>query len=176
MIGVVLAGLGLSSCTEDDGPPSAPGPLPSSTPVFASEEEALAAAEAAYARYVEVSNNVGANGWVDVEPLSTVLRSTALEDALETVADYRVRRLKQVGDVRFDSMTLQSFRGATAGKVEVSVYLCIDVADVDLVDAEGDSVIAPDRPDRQPVEVVIDDIEGDLKISRSESWSGSSFC
>jgi hypothetical protein len=175
-LGISLTTAGLVSCAEEGGPPITPGPAPGGAPVFASEEEALAAAEGVYQRYLDVSNAVGATGWTDLGPLHTVERSVALEDELETASEFRAQGYRQVGDVTFDSLTLQQFEAPRPGAVLITVYLCLDVTDVDLVDAKGRSVITPDRPDRQGVEVDIDDIEGVLKVSRSEPWSGASFC
>lgn len=58
----------------------------------------------------------------------------------------------------------------------VTVYVCLDVSDVDVVDGTGKSVVTASRPDRQPLEVDIDNVEHVLKVSRSEAWSGDNFC
>jgi hypothetical protein len=175
-LGILLVLAGLTSCTGDEGPPLSPMPVPSGTPVYASEEEALAAAEEVYGRYLEVSNAVGQGGWVDVDALREVERGEALEQELEAIAGYRDADLTQVGTTTFDSLSLQQFTAAQAGEVLISFYLCLDVTGVDIVDRDGSSVVTSSRPDRQPVEVDIDDVDGTLKISRSEAWSGASFC
>jgi len=175
-LGLTLLTAGLASCADPGGPPLVPPPAPSSTPVFASDEEALAAAEEAYARYLEVSNSVGAGGWVDTDPLASVERGAALEDDLATAKGFRERDLRQVGETMFDTVTLQSYSAESHETTAITVYLCLDVADVDLVDADGASVVGSDRPDRQAVEVDIDDYDGSFKVSRSDAWSHASFC
>jgi hypothetical protein len=144
--------------------------------VFASDEEALAAAEEAYQRYLDVTNKVGSAGWFDTDPLREVERGTALQDELSTVEAFRTKGYKQIGLITFDSVTLQRAEASLPGQVLITVYLCLDVTDVDLVDTDGQSVIGPDRPDRQGIEADIDDVEQSLKVSRSEPWSGASFC
>ncbi|HWM32935.1 MAG TPA: hypothetical protein VNR36_01715, partial [Pseudolysinimonas sp.] len=167
---------GLISCTGPEGPPLPPGPAPSGTPVFASDEEALAAAEGAYQRYLDVTNAVGAGGWKDTSPLEDVERGDALADELATAESYREAGYRQVGETTFDSLLLQRFQAPEPGAILITVYLCLDVTNVDLLDEHGDSVVGPDRPDRQGVEVDIDDVDGSLKLTRSEPWSGASFC
>lgn len=175
-LGITLMAAGLVSCSDGAGPPVTPAPAPSGTPVFASDEEALAAAEEVYGRYLEVSNAVGAAGWTDTEPLEEVLRAQALEDELASANAYEEAGLRQEGRIDYDTATLQQYSAEVSGAVSVSVYLCIDVSAVDLIDAEGQSVVPAGRIDRQPVEVTIDDVDGTLKISGSEAWSGASFC
>src|SRR5690606_29904088 len=73
-LGITLLVAGITSCAEEGGgPPVAPAPAPSGTPVFASDEEALAAAEAVYARFRKLADNVGHAGWRDPSSLSSVL-------------------------------------------------------------------------------------------------------
>jgi hypothetical protein len=175
-LGFTLAGAGLVSCAGPEGPPVSPGPRPSGTPVFASDEEALAAAEAAYQRYLDVSNAVGKDGWKETARFTEVSRGPALDDDLTAAGDLFDKGLRQVGDLKFDSLTLQRYEADHVGQVLIGVYLCLDVSDVDVVDADGHSIVGSERPDRQPLEVDIDDREKDLKVSRSEPWSGASFC
>lgn len=144
--------------------------------MFASDEEALAAAEEAYAWYLEVSNAVGEGGWNDTASLQEVLRGEALEDSLVSTADLQENGYRQVGESTFDSATLQQYSDIAPGMVSVTIYLCLDVSAVDVVDQQGESVVQPGRVDRQPLEIELNDLDGVLKVNRSEAWSGESFC
>jgi hypothetical protein len=144
--------------------------------VFASDEEALAAAEAAYQRYLDVSNAVARDGWADTAPLGQVARDSALESDLANAAVYHDKGYHQVGEITTDSVSLQSYSAAARREVKITIYACADVSHVDLVDQSGVSIVGSDRPDRQPLEVDVDDQDGQLKVSRSEAWSGDSFC
>jgi hypothetical protein len=175
-LGLTLAGTGLVSCAGSGGPPLSPEPRPSGTPVFASDEEALAAAEEAYQRYLDVSNKVGQDGWTDAKLFTEVSRGPALEGDLTAASDLQKNGYRQVGELTFDSLALQQYRANSPGQVLISVYLCLDVTEVDVIDTSGHSVVGVERPERQPLEVDIDDRENELKVSRSEPWSGTSFC
>ena len=54
-------GLALAACSTG-GTPLPPAPSPSVTPVFASDEEALAAAKDAYTAYLKVSDQILVDG------------------------------------------------------------------------------------------------------------------
>jgi hypothetical protein len=168
-----LAGI-LAGCSPDTVMPTPP-PDPTSTPVFASDEEALAAAEDAYARYLEVSNDLGEGGWLDSSALSTVLRGEALDEELATAESFSANGYMQIGRSTFDTATLQQWE-SDADTISITVYLCLDVTGVDVVDSAGTSIVAPDRADRRSLEVAIDNEEDDFKVSGGDVWSGQSFC
>lgn len=175
-LGISLTTAGLVSCAGDGGPPITPGPAPSATPVFASEEEALAAAEGVYARYEAIANQVGQSGWVDTAPFAEVLTGEALADEVSGAEEVAAKGYRQVGESTYDTVSLQQVRDAGPGTVSIVVYLCSDVSEVDVVDGSGSSVVSPTRPDRQALEVGLVDLDGQLKIERVDAWSGTSFC
>lgn len=68
-----------------------------------------------------------------------------------------------------------------AGKGEevVSVYACLDVSGVDVLDMSGASVVLPTRANRIPFEVGSirsPDFEAVLVVARNEIWPGDDFC
>ncbi|MEO8094921.1 MAG: hypothetical protein ABI632_08310 [Pseudolysinimonas sp.] len=144
--------------------------------MFASDEEALAAAEEVYGRYLDVSDSVGASGWNDMSGLESVARDDALSDATRSAAEYAAKGWRQVGVTTFDSMVLQQSRDTGAGSIALVVYVCLDVTAADIVDKGGKSVVSTQRSDRLALEVGMDDLDGALKIDRSETWSGQNFC
>lgn len=146
------------------------------TPVFASEEEALAAAGAAYQRYLDVSNAIGQAGWVDTAGYAEVERGEALDQELEAAGSLGKSGYHQVGASTFDSLVLQQIDDQGAGNLSIATYLCLDVTAVEVIDANGQSVVSPARPNRQALEVVLDDADGSIKVSRSDAWSGANFC
>lgn len=144
--------------------------------MYASEEEALAAAEELYGRYLRIANKIGQGGWKDTSGYAEVARGDALESELSSAAEFLAKGYRQTGDISFDSMSLQQLSDRGPSHVAITVYLCADVSDVGLVDKSGQSVVPTGRPDRQPIEMDLDDSEGSLKVSRSDVWSGSDFC
>lgn len=144
--------------------------------MFASEEEALAAAEALYGEYLAAENALATGGWANPEILESFVRGEALEDERESAERFRQAGLIQVGNASFDSIELQQVEQVGRDEVTVTVYLCIDVSGVDVVDGSGVSVVPDDRPDRSPLEVEMDNQDASLKVSRSEVWTGATFC
>jgi hypothetical protein len=174
-LGITLSIAALASCA-NPRPGEMPVPAPSVTPVFASEEEALAAAGDAYQRYLDVSNAIAQAGWVDTSGFDAVERGEALANEIETVAKYQRAGWRLLGASRFDTLSLQQVDDAGRGQVVIVVYLCLDVSETDVVDVNGTSVISSARPDRQALEVEFDDQGGDLKIARSDAWAGAGYC
>ncbi|HEU0180866.1 MAG TPA: hypothetical protein VFR16_01660, partial [Agromyces mariniharenae] len=88
---VVATGLALALA----GCVSAPTPTPTPTaadtpaPIFASDEEALAAAETAYARFVEATTAVTNGGGASPDGLDSVASGEALEDERAAAARFR---------------------------------------------------------------------------------------
>ena len=83
---VALAVLLLSGCVPQQSTDT-PTPEPSSTPVFATEEEALAAATAAYAAYQAGVDLALAT--YSTSDISKVAGGTALKSALESVESFK---------------------------------------------------------------------------------------
>lgn len=175
-LGFTLTAAGVASCSGPEGPGVTLTPEPGVTPVYSSDEEALAAAEELYGRYLEISNEIGQDGWGDTDRFAEVMRDDLLASELETSTGLHDKGWTQVGDTTFDSMTLQRLADGGAGSVEMVLYVCGDVSNVDVVDKSGRSVVSDSRPDRQPLEVGMDDSEGALKVNRSDAWSGIDFC
>lgn len=173
-LGLALVGAAVSSCSGPGVVVQPPAPDPSSTPVYASEEEALAAAEEAYGAYVDALNSLGQSGWKESAGLSEVARGPALTEQLASATELASKGYRQVGASTFDHVTIQQYD--SHHPVLITLYLCIDVSAVDVVDANGRSVVSTERPERQPREVDIDDVDGSLKVSRSDAWSGDDFC
>jgi hypothetical protein len=168
--------LALAGCVPADPHPSA-SPSASATPVFASDAEALAAAEKAYAAYLKVSDEVGQGGWKDVDSLVPYVRGAALSNDLKTAKDLSSKSLKQVGLTSFDSVKLESLDDRGDGTAVVTMYLCVDVSDVDVISPSGASVVPGSRRTRVPLEVDVDNLKSPtFKVSRSDAWSGTDFC
>ena len=177
LAGIVLAGL--TGCFGSD-PDLVPDPEPTTTPVFASDEEALAAAEEAYAAYFFVSDSILNEGGAQPERLQTVASNEMYELQLGGYNEARASGLRSVGQTTVDSVELQHYDASSAdGKAIVTVYACVDVTGVDLVDATGTSVVSPTRPNRTSVEATFDSDPTDprrLLLAAEEQWGGSAVC
>jgi hypothetical protein len=173
-LGILIALAGLTSCTGDEGPPLSPMPVPSGTPVYASEEEALAAAEEVYGRYLEAENALGQGGWNDVSLVEPFVTGDALEDEAATAADFSSKGYVQEGSIRLASITLQ--QADFSSRADISTYICLDLSLAKVLDSSGNPLETDGRPDLFPLEVGFGDGDGALKIYRSDPWSGTTFC
>lgn len=168
--------LALAGCVPSTSHGTA-SPSPTATPVFASDADALKAAEAAYAAYLKVSDQIAQDGWRSPEMLQSFARGAALKEDTKTAQKLSSKSLRQVGDTTFDRLSVQTVDERGKGTAVVTVYLCVDVSGVDVVGPDGDSVVPASRQDRVPLEVDIDNLESSsFKVSRSDAWSGTDFC
>jgi hypothetical protein len=159
-------------------PSSTPTPQPSSTPVFANDEEALEAAEAAYAEYLAVVDTVLGDGGRGQDRLSSVSFGAALSSAEADAQEFVSLGLRSIGSTRIASMDLQQYAGDKEHGAEVTVYVCEDVSEVDLVDSAGESIVEPDRKTLTPFEVRLENPESNAKmlVSDRDLWEGDGIC
>lgn len=162
----------LTACGDPSDPP--PAPEPTVTPAFASDEEALAAAVEAYSAYLAVSDAILADGGANPERIYQVATSSLGADEIEGFAEFQANGFRSVGRSTFDDMRLQSFSSEAIDAVRV--YVCVDVSEVDVVDASGKSIVAPDRQTLIPFEMGFDRVAGTLLLSSKEIWDRGSVC
>lgn len=154
----------LTACgPRDTNPPPPPTPSSTDAPPFASDEEALAAAEAVYREYLQVISNI---------PDFTHLRRLGTSEIVaREEATYRKLASEGFsgrGESQVVSFSLQQYSNA-----ELSAYACVDVSAVRILDATGVDVTPPDRPDRSTLLVSFVFDNGKPFLSRSELWSSS---
>ena len=176
---VFAVGLSLGGCAPD-APAPKPTASPSATPLFATDEEALAAAEEAYAAYQAMSDAILMDGGKAPERLLEVATEEQYEAEKAGIDDIAASGYRSIGATKFDSMTIQmrAERPAPDDPI-VTVYVCDNYADVDVVDASGNSVVAPDRPDRFPRVVAFGanmDPQERLVVASIDEWTGKAFC
>jgi hypothetical protein len=174
---VLVAALAATACTPQPQPPSTPAP--SSTPLFASDEEALAAAEAAYAAYQTTEDLVFAEGGVQGERIQAVAVRDALQAANNGFESFREKGYRASGMTSFDTVKLQDYEpNVQNGEDIVSVYMCLDFTQTDVLDASGKSVVREGRALRQPFEMRFDALPGERKLvlSSRSPWTDSGQC
>jgi hypothetical protein len=149
-----------------------------SAPLFASDEEALAAATAAYAEYLQVSDAIAVEGGADSERISSVVFEDYRESSLDDFASFADQGLRAVGMSKFDTVSLQNQTTSADGETEVVIYLCLDVSSVRILDQTGADVTPVSRNERLPLEIEVksSSTTQDVRVSRSDIWSGGSFC
>ncbi|MCS0500577.1 hypothetical protein [Protaetiibacter mangrovi] len=165
-----LALLLLTACTTPAPMPTLP-PTPDADPVFASDEEALAAAEEAYGKYLTAVATVLADGGSQPERLEPFLTADLYAQELPAYEELQEQGWKGVGTYSF-AMTPQD---VDASSGDIAVYVCDDRSNLDIVDETGNSVVDPGRPDRAASEVLFV-WNGGLRIAAQTSWDGGGVC
>jgi hypothetical protein len=172
-----LAALLLSGCLPQSHT-ATPTPQPSSTPVFASDEEALAAAEAAYAEYLRVSDAITADGGANperIEPLVTVAQYQVELDGFQL---YQSKGWKTAGSSQFETLELQNYSENGDGSADISMYVCSDISNQRVVDSNGLDVTPADLPTRQTLQVSMIAELGppSVRLDGTEIWDSAQGC
>jgi hypothetical protein len=171
----VLA-LVLSGCVGTPAPTPTPSPS-SPAPIFASDEEALVAAEEAYGRFLEVSTEVTNAGGADPARLDAVAKGQALDDERAAAARFQEQGIRTAGLIGFRTHDLQSVAADGSGVASVTFYVCDDLRELDLLDANGVSLVVEGRVVDVPYTVGVEGSGADsLKVSEKELWTRDNFC
>lgn len=166
---IAAAPLALAGCVPGSEPAPTPSPTPAATAVFASEEEALAAAEEVYAAFLATYDQVLQDGGEDPERLREHMTEETFGQELPSIEVFRENGYRAVGQSSFD-LQLQGYR--TSGSV--SVYVCEDISGTDILDESGASIVSSPRTEVLPYEV---SLAGDpLKITKREIWVETNVC
>lgn len=155
-----------------------PTSTPISAPVFASEEEALAAAVAAYEAYLAVSDLIGNEGGKNPERLAGVVSGALLASETDAYVEFAATGNRLTGHSAYKSFTLQRVH-ESAGEVEVVAYVCADVSGSRLLNSENEDVTPPSRSDFLPLEVFFtNESRGSstLLMGGSEPWPSQDIC
>ena len=169
----VLGMLTLSGCGGSDPLPTLP-PTPSSTPVFASEEEALAAAEEAYSAYQAAVDL--ALQTLDDSGLSAVAIGRALEAAQASVANVKAEGGRQVGDTKLISVFPTDLSGLVTGSGDEvgQIYGCLDLTEVGILNSDGS--VSQSGIAGFPTIVTVQFSDGQLLVEEEDVWDGENFC
>ena len=172
----LLAGA-LSACTESTRIPPAE-PTAEVAPLFATDEEALEAATAAYEEYLVASSAASSDPVSEPVNVIPLVTEQYLEEFKASLAQLNQEGLRTSGSIRLASASLQQqFRDASS--TTVIAYVCLDVS--------GARVVADDGSDRTPSErdtsvglevvfVTTATTGRTLLIDSSQAWAGGEQC
>ncbi|MBH0109110.1 hypothetical protein I6E81_02895 [Salinibacterium sp. NG22] len=161
----------LSGCVPSDAS-TAPAPTSTFVAPYASDEEALAAAEEAYAEYTRVSLETYREGVTDPAALSSVASGEHLVELLEEFEERVADGRYLVGDESFDQVVLQRYSRDSSPNEVIAVYLCDDLSKLSIY-RDGEK-IGPKAPVSAMTMQVVFDLSPDsntLLVSARDIWS-----
>jgi hypothetical protein len=180
-LGLLVAVSGCSGTNPSYAPPPPPGSgAPPAEPLFASDEEALEAATAAYRAYYAVSDRILDDGGVNPERIIDLVSKPIYEFEAEGYEKFVAQKYRSVGTTSLDSFVLQRYTGI-GGNSEalIAIYACIDISATDVLDENNVSVALPDRQNRFAYEASFSaQADGSLPLilTEEELWTGADFC
>lgn len=130
---LALAAAAMGGCA---GPASPPPPEPA--PLFASDEEAFAAAEATYRAYVAASNRIDVGDPKSFEPVFDLTGGSLNAADRKTLAGMYADGYRTGGQMVIDKVVP---REVSLLRGEVSLDVCLYVGDAYLYDVNGVSVV-----------------------------------
>lgn len=175
-LALVTSILALTACT---GPDPTPPSRSSPPPVFANEEEALAAVTETYGRFVEISNTIASEKGSQPERILEVMSPDAATTEIDGFGMLSGSGLDYIGAARVDGVRLQTWSAnPDADGVLASALTCLDISGMDVVDATGTSVAPPDRVTRLPFAIEIGNgvRDGSFLITSKVLQEGASVC
>jgi hypothetical protein len=168
----------LAAC-QPDATPIVPTPAPSTSPIFTSDEEALAAAADAYRAFQETSDQILRDGGENPERLKEFVTDEVYEKEAAGYAEAKKNGWHQTGETVIPEVTLESYSPSSAADgTVIAIYVCTDISATDVVDKAGSSIVKPGRPSHFPFQAAFQiSAQGDrLVLSSNEIWTGGGFC
>jgi hypothetical protein len=144
-------------------------------PLFASDEEALAAATEAYEEYLAVVDAALQNPDGVEADFAEVATGRALEEVLQSLSTFADRGLRFDGERELTRIALQQVI-SSGDTTDVFIYVCESVANVDVLDSDSRSVVQPDRPDLTAFEVALVSRAEGLITTERALWTDQQFC
>ena len=177
-IGVVTLLL-TSGCAGPVPEPVASGSAAAGEAFFASEEEAVEAAQLVLDDYIAAINEVLADGGVLTGQLDGIATEELIDQQDSGFEEYRSGGLTLVGRTTVDSFEVQQYIPlAEEGSPVLVAYFCRDVSATDVLNDEGDSMVPAERPLRLAfqAEFIADPVRNSLTIAGDEQWQSGNFC
>ena len=163
--------LALAGCTT----PESPEPTP--TPAFSSEAEAFAAAEKTYRAYVDALNQVDLRDPETFEAVYAWTTGDLNASDRKSFSGWHADGYTKTGAALIISMDQQEV--ALDPESQVVAHACLDISAVDILDANGASVVAADRPAVQSLSVTFveaSDADLGLRITSLDPASEEDAC
>lgn len=151
---------------------------PTTEPIFASDEEALAAATKAYGDYVAMSDKIAQEGGVGVERITPFVTTSYLEIERAEYDRLRADSRRMIGSTSFRPVKIQRLT-SQRGMAQIEAYFCVDVSDVRVMSASEADVTPTGKFEKYPILLGMTSSKLDpklLKLDSSEVWMGENYC
>ena len=169
-LAAVAASLLLTSIVVTACAASPEGESASPTPMFASDEEAFAAAEATYAEFIAATNSALANP-DDSSRQSALLVGAAYADELRAHRDLLSSGRSVTGEYSVNNVTRIS-----ADDITVTLAACLDASQTRLLSASGEDITPSNRDAIVPLKLTFALVGGSVLLSESIGYPGSGSC
>lgn len=158
--GLLVLGM-LAGCTPE------PEPKPTETALFASDEEAFAAAEETYRAYTDALNEVDTTDPATFESVFQWTTDRAEAAIRESLSELHAEDIRMTGDTVIAKVTPVA---ASRSAGSVTVHVCADVSKTDVIGEDGSSLVPEGRAPVQSllVDLVPADSATRLKITSTE--------
>ncbi len=173
---VAVTALALSGCSDQPAPSptqtvqqTAAQPAATNTPMFASDEEALAAGVAAYQRMLDTQMRVLGGDRSAVSEYPSVMEGEYLELLTDEAQKFSEQGYVAYGSPQTRDARLQSVKSGS--KTSVVFYICLDMNNVKFKDSQGQPVKETTKPRNYTMVVTTNGTMEQLKVSRVEKWS-----
>lgn len=144
----------VTACGSNADPDSTPRPSPYATETSASPEDAASSASIiAVTDYFAVTDQLLQDESIPLAQLESVAASSQLSAQQTFLMNERDAGTTQIGDTeiidtKVQSVSMDNSDPSTGRVPSVTIDVCWDVSEVDVLDVGGKSVVASDRPDR----------------------------
>jgi hypothetical protein len=177
LIAIPLIAIALAGCSAQQPAPQASTATAEEKPLFTTDEEALAAAQAAYAHYLEVSDQIARDGGANPERLKGLVSNVLLAESTDFAEQIFKQGLHSEGSSLTDTFHIQGRSGNGSEEI-ISSYVCLRLSQVRIIDESGLDVTPSTRQDSLPMllSFSINQKTQNLILDSSEVWTGSNFC
>jgi hypothetical protein len=173
--------LSIAGCVPSTPAPAATPSAKASAaaPVFASDEEALAAARSTYEQFVSTVDTVIAENGASPGRIDAFATPALAAEEKQGIQDFVAKGYTVTGRAVVTNAVFQS-RSRT-GELEgvVTLYVCMDVSGIEITDSAGTSAVEDTRPDLAALEVTFDaqaDKPSELVVASKSAWNGGGVC
>ena len=171
LIAIPLIAFALAGCSAQQPAPKETTAAADQKPLFASDEEALAAAQAAYANYLDVSDQIARDGGANPERLKGLVSDSLYSEQVSGYKDVNAKGLKASGASTFDNFRIQDITDSS-----ITNYVCLRLSGIHVIDSSGSDVTPSGRDDNLPLQMEWKQVSGKLVLEKSEVWTGQNFC